>query len=58
MAVDLAQEARERGIKYFLISYADLFGTIRAKLYEDNYIKRPPVSLVIETLNQVSAKAH
>jgi glutamine synthetase type III len=32
MTVDLAQEARERGIKYFLISYVDLFGTLRAKL--------------------------
>ena len=32
MAVDLAIEARERGIKYFLISYVDLFGTLRAKL--------------------------
>jgi glutamine synthetase type III len=32
MAVDLALEARERGIKYFLISYVDLFGTLRAKL--------------------------
>jgi glutamine synthetase len=32
MAVDLAVEARDRGIKYFLISYVDLFGTLRAKL--------------------------
>ena len=32
MAIDLAATARERGIKYFLISYADLFGTMRAKL--------------------------
>ena len=32
MAVDLAVEARERGIKYFLISFVDLFGTLRAKL--------------------------
>src|SRR5687767_13661888 len=32
MAVDLAAAARERGIKYFLISYVDLFGTLRAKL--------------------------
>ena len=32
MAVDLAIEARERGIKYFLISFVDLFGTLRAKL--------------------------
>ncbi len=32
MAMDLAQAAKERGIKYFLISYVDLFGTMRAKL--------------------------
>ena len=30
MAVDLAVEARERGIKYFLISCVDLFGTLLA----------------------------
>jgi len=32
MATDLGTVATERGIKYFLISYADLFGTMRAKL--------------------------
>ena len=32
MAKDLAQVAKEKGIKYFLISYVDLFGTMRAKL--------------------------
>jgi len=32
MAMDLAKIAKERGIKYFLISYVDLFGTMRAKL--------------------------
>jgi glutamine synthetase len=32
MALDLAVAARERGIKYFLIAFADLFGTLRAKL--------------------------
>lgn len=32
MPVDLVVEARERGIKYFLISYVDLFGALRAKL--------------------------
>ncbi len=32
MALDLAAEARARGIKYFLIAFADLFGTLRAKL--------------------------
>jgi glutamine synthetase len=32
MATDLVKIAKERGIKYFLISYVDLFGTLRAKL--------------------------
>jgi glutamate---methylamine ligase len=32
MAKDLAGSAKELGIKYFLISYTDLFGTQRAKL--------------------------
>jgi glutamine synthetase len=32
MAVRLSEQARERGIKYFLISYVDLFGALRAKL--------------------------
>ena len=32
MATDLAKAAKEQGIKYFLISYVDLFGVLRAKL--------------------------
>ena len=32
MAVDLAQAAKEKGIKYFLISFSDMFGVTRAKL--------------------------
>jgi glutamine synthetase type III len=32
MPADLAKIAEERGIKYFLISYTDLFGSQRAKL--------------------------
>ena len=32
MTLSLAQVAKERGIKYFLISYTDLFGHQRAKL--------------------------
>ena len=32
MSIDLAAVAREKGIKYFLISYTDLFGSQRAKL--------------------------
>ncbi len=32
MATDLARIAKEKGIKYFLISFVDLFGVLRAKL--------------------------
>lgn len=32
MTIDLAQAAKEKGIKYFLISFTDLIGTQRAKL--------------------------
>ncbi|MEO1198764.1 MAG: type III glutamate--ammonia ligase [Pseudomonadota bacterium] len=32
MAADLAQEAKDKGIEYFLISFVDLFGVMRAKL--------------------------
>jgi len=32
MTLDLTKAAKERGIKYFLISYTDLFGVQRAKL--------------------------
>ncbi len=32
MAVDLAKAAKEQDIKYFLISFVDLFGVLRAKL--------------------------
>src|ERR1700710_1156037 len=32
MTIDLAEVAREKGIKYFLIAYTDLFGSQRAKL--------------------------
>ena len=39
MATDLAAAAKERGIKYFLISYTDLFGTQRAKLVPTAAIK-------------------
>ena len=32
MASDLAKAAKDKGLRYFLISYTDLFGTQRAKL--------------------------
>ena len=32
MATNLATVAKQKGIKYFLISFVDLFGVLRAKL--------------------------
>ena len=32
MTIDLAAFAKEKGVKYFMISYTDLFGGQRAKL--------------------------
>ncbi|WP_342148847.1 type III glutamate--ammonia ligase [Methylorubrum sp. SB2] len=39
MPLDLEIAAKERGIKYFLVSYTDLFGTQRAKLVPAAAIK-------------------
>ncbi len=39
MALDLAKEAKARGIEYFLISFIDLFGVMRAKLVPARAIK-------------------
>ncbi|MED5403228.1 MAG: type III glutamate--ammonia ligase, partial [SAR324 cluster bacterium] len=32
MSISLAEKAREKGIRYFLISFTDLFGVVRSKL--------------------------
>ncbi len=39
MAVDLAKVAKEKGIRYFLISFSDLFGVARSKLVPAAAIK-------------------
>lgn len=39
MATDLAKEAKARGIEYFLISFTDLFGVMRAKLVPASAIR-------------------
>ncbi|MBY8974486.1 type III glutamate--ammonia ligase [Rhodobacteraceae bacterium NNCM2] len=39
MAIDLAKEAKSRGIEYFLISFTDLNGIMRAKLVPASAIK-------------------
>ena len=38
MAINLASEAKKRGIEYFLISFVDLFGVMRAKLVQASAI--------------------
>ena len=38
MAIKLAEKAKELGLKYFLISYTDLFGSQRAKLVPSSAI--------------------
>ena len=39
MAIDLEKVAKEKGIKYFLVSFVDLFGNLRAKLAPARAIK-------------------
>ena len=39
MSIDLAKTAKEKGIKYFLISFVDLFGVLRSKLAPARAIK-------------------
>jgi peroxiredoxin len=43
------------GVPRPIIFILDRNGTIRAKLYEDTFKKRPPVSLVLETLDKLSS---
>ena len=43
------------GVPRPIIFILDRNGIIKAKLYEDTYKKRPPVGLVIETLDKVAA---
>jgi len=42
------------GVPQPIILFVDRSGTVEAKLYEDNYKKRPPTSLVIETLDKLN----
>ena len=39
-----------------IIFILDESGTIRAKLYEETYTKRPPAKLVVETLDKISKR--
>lgn len=44
---------RAHGVPQPIIFILDRSGVIKAKLYEDNYKKRPPQGLVLETLDKV-----
>jgi peroxiredoxin len=46
---------RAYGVPRPIIFILDRDTTIRAKLFEESFTKRPPVGLVIETLDKVAA---
>jgi peroxiredoxin len=48
------QGNRAYGVPRPIIFILDRSGTIRAKLYEDTYKKRPPAKLVVETLDKLA----
>jgi len=43
------------GVPRPIIFVLDRNSTIKAKLYEETYQKRPPATLVVETLDKVAA---
>ena len=47
--------SRAYGVPRPIIFILDRNGTIRTKLYEETYTKRPPVELVIENLDKIEA---
>ena len=47
--------SRAYGVPRPVIFILDRNGTIKAKLYEETYQKRPPATLVVETLDKVAA---
>jgi peroxiredoxin len=50
--------SRAYGVPRPIIFILDRDGVIKAKLYEDTFKKRPPVGLVIETLDKVGGTKH
>ena len=49
-----AEGSKAHGVPQPIIFIVDRDGVIRAKLFEETFQKRPPVGLVIETLDRVS----
>ena len=50
--------SRAYGVPRPVIFVIDRTGTIKAKLYEETYQKRPPAALVVETLDKIAASAN
>jgi len=46
--------SRAYGVPQPIIFVLDRDGVVQAKLYEDTYTKRPPASLVVETLDKLA----
>ena len=40
MAKDLSKIAKQKKIKYFLISFVDLFGVLRSNWFQQNLLKK------------------
>jgi len=51
-----APGSRAYGVPRPIIFILDKNGVIKSKLYEDTYTKRPPVSLVLATIDQLARK--
>lgn len=50
--------SRAYGVPRPIILVIDRTGTIKAKLYEETYQKRPPATLVVETLDKIAASTN
>jgi peroxiredoxin len=50
--------SRAYGVPRPVILILDKTGTIKAKLYEETYTKRPPATLLISTIDKVAAQAN
>jgi peroxiredoxin len=47
--------SRAYGVPRPIILVLDRDGVVKAKLYEENYVKRPPLGLLLETLDKIGA---
>jgi peroxiredoxin len=50
--------SRAYGVPRPIILVLDRSGTVKAKLYEETYQKRPPAALLVETLDKVAAASN